>query len=151
MSFQEGIFNRLPMIVIPFTGEQYRNGLYAERHGFGKLLEFDDLTNETLTAAIDEVLGSSFYKAVKTEDLKVNSNPSNPLRDSLYWISNAIEFRQSLKSPSVNFSWFKYHNLDIFGFYFVIFLITILFWIQLIRLGCKRWRTREEKGKFKYY
>lgn len=45
----------VPMVVMPFFGDQYGNGAMLEAAGMGIILNFEDVTGETLSKAIREV------------------------------------------------------------------------------------------------
>ncbi|KAG5674708.1 hypothetical protein PVAND_004660 [Polypedilum vanderplanki] len=152
LSFQEAIYHRIPMLIIPLTGEQYRNGLEAEKNGYGKILMFDDINEKTLAEAIVEITtDKSYFSNVNTAYSKFTDNPIEPMKEAIYWIQHVAKFGGLEKSPSVNYSWFTYYNLDVAAFYFLIFIIVVIFWIVTIKLILNRYRKREERGKFKYY
>ena len=52
----EGIFYNIPMICIPLMGDEYNNGRLVERNKFGVLLSWENLTEESLKLAINQVM-----------------------------------------------------------------------------------------------
>lgn len=55
-SLEEATYNALPIVGIPFFGDQRMNLRLAERNGIGKMVNFDGLNEEEMLSAINEVL-----------------------------------------------------------------------------------------------
>ena len=142
------------MLFIPFFNDQRRIAAKAQKNGNGLMLEFDDLTKETFSAAINEITSNPKFKenAVIASTL-VNDNLAQPMYESIYWIEYVINHNgaKHLRSPSTNLSLIKYLMIDVALFYFSIFTVSFLFWVFIIKLCVKRHRAKEQKGKFKYY
>ena len=56
LSTQETVDRGVPVIGIPIFGDQRLNMIRTESLGFGKLLEFHNISEESLTWTIKEVL-----------------------------------------------------------------------------------------------
>merc|ERR1711936_30601 len=59
----EAVYHKTALVGIPFVNDQKSNLLRAEKHGYAKLLEWDDLTAENLLAAIKESMESEEMQA----------------------------------------------------------------------------------------
>lgn len=152
LSFQEALYHHIPMLIIPFTSEQYRNGIRAERNKFGKMVLFDDINEVSFANAIKDITDDTeVFTHMSAVSKKFMDNPVDPMKEAMFWIEHAAKFKYVEKSPSVNFSWLMYYNLDVAAFYFALLLTCILFWVFTITLIVRRYRKREERGKFKYY
>ncbi|KAJ8930790.1 hypothetical protein NQ314_016367 [Rhamnusium bicolor] len=57
-SMEEAIFSHVPVVGIPFIGEQERNVKKIIRKGFGVYLDKDKLTKESFKEAILEVINN---------------------------------------------------------------------------------------------
>lgn len=55
-SLEEATYNALPIIGIPFFGDQYTNMRLAERNGIGKMVDHVDINEKSLLSAINEIL-----------------------------------------------------------------------------------------------
>lgn len=55
----EAIYYGIPIIGIPFVGEQYIHVNNAVKHGYGILLEYNNVTATSLTWAIEEILNNN--------------------------------------------------------------------------------------------
>lgn len=55
-SVEEGIVNKVPMLAIPFIFDQPLNAKRIAELGIGKILQFEDLTTESLAEAITNLV-----------------------------------------------------------------------------------------------
>lgn len=128
-SIEESIRHYVPMVGIPFAGDQDHNVDRINRLGIGKRLYLEDLTVETLNQTILEVLQTKSYKH-NIQDLSEAfwHKPIDPLHHAIFWIEYVIRHKGAarLRSPLVDMPWYKYLLLDILG----------LLALGLIILGC---------------
>lgn len=113
----ESIARGVPMLLIPFISDQYRNAQKVEKAGYGKFLEFRDITTESLTAALNEMLTNKKYsERVKEISAIFNDNLVHPMDEAIWWIEYVCRFKgaKHCKSHVVNMSWFTYLLLDVY-------------------------------------
>jgi len=60
-SIEETIGNAIPIVGVPFFADQYINMKIAEEKGYGKLVNFFEMTEESFGNAIEEVLSNAMY------------------------------------------------------------------------------------------
>jgi len=60
-SLEEATYNALPIVGVPFFGDQHMNMRLAERNGIGKMVDYFYLTEESMLSAINEVLTNTKY------------------------------------------------------------------------------------------
>lgn len=154
LGIQEALQSGLPMLFIPFLNSQQRIASKFEKFGNSLVLQFDDLTKETFSAAINEITTEEKYKKRGlAASILLNDNLAQPMFEALYWMEYSIKHNGAshLRSPAVSHSLSKYLLLDVALFFFGIFTVSFLFWVLIIKLCLKRYRAKEQKGKFKYY
>lgn len=154
LSYQEGLKNRVPMIIIPFTGEQYRNAMRVKKDGNGDVILFDDLDAKLLEKKILEIVKDKekkFYSNTKEAQIAFNAAAVEPMKEALFWIENIIRSQGVPKLERAHLSCFQRSGIDVITFYFLILLSIVLFWIIIIKFFVKRYRQKQERGKFKYY
>lgn len=141
------------MIIIPFTGEQYRNGLRAEKAKIGKILNFDDIDANTLENLINEMRanGSNYYQTLKQFESGINSSPLSPLKEAIFWIEDTINNKAKSKIETPQLSSFQLYGFDVAAFYLSIILSWIIFWIICITCIVRRSKAKKDNKKFKYY
>lgn len=57
-SIEEAVYNAKPVIGIPFFADQHSNLRLVEKIGYGKLITFGEITEESFGNAIEEVLSN---------------------------------------------------------------------------------------------
>ncbi|XP_055295942.1 UDP-glucosyltransferase 2-like [Sitodiplosis mosellana] len=139
------------LLVIPFVGDQYRNAIRVASTGYGKFMDFRDITNESLYGTINEMLTDDVYsKKAKEISAIFRENQVHPMDDFIWWIEYVIKFRgaKHLKSVAADMPLFSYLLLDvilvnlfavsavIFGVYF--FINRVLFRKKSIALDKKQ-------------
>ena len=61
MSSLEAIICGVPVVGIPIFTDQRKNVAQAVMEGYGLLIDFNNITTESLTSAIQEVIGTPNY------------------------------------------------------------------------------------------
>jgi glucuronosyltransferase len=61
LSTQEAINRGVPIVGIPVFGDQQLNVLWAASKGLGVLLDFNNITSESVSWALNEVLNNPRY------------------------------------------------------------------------------------------
>lgn len=115
----ESVYHGVPMIMIPFVGDQVRNGVKAAKAGYAKYLYFESITTELLTTTIHEMLTKKKYSAKAKEISTIlNDNMVDPKDEAVWWIEYVCRYRgaKHLKSHAVNITWFQYLLLDVILF-----------------------------------
>lgn len=64
-SLEETIYHAKPIIAVPFFGDQYFNMKLVEEKGYGKMVKFFEMTEESFENAIKEVLSNPTYLSIK--------------------------------------------------------------------------------------
>lgn len=133
----EAINYGIQMLVIPFVGDQYRNALRIKSAGYGKFLDFKDITHESLYGVLNEMLTDSKYsRRAKEISAVFNDNAVHPMDEFIFWIEHVIKFRgvQHLKSRAANMSVFTYLSLDVIAVNLVIGLGIVFVCLGFIKL-----------------
>ncbi|CAG7822990.1 unnamed protein product, partial [Allacma fusca] len=76
MSFQQSVFHGVPVVVVPGFGDQPFVAKSAVHHEFGIYLELSDITLETFSGAIRQILENKKYaKAIKEASSRFRDRP----------------------------------------------------------------------------
>lgn len=125
----ESLYYGIPLLVIPFFGDQHRNAHRIVSGGYGKSLSFSEITKESLSAKIQELISDkSYFNRAKHTSAIFNDNIVSPMDEAMFWIEHVAKFKgaKHLKSHAVHMSWFTYFSLDILIFN-VLVVFSVLF------------------------
>lgn len=149
----EAAYHGVPLLVIPFFGDQFRNAFRVKKSGYGNFLYYHEITEEVLTKAIKDIISTKAYtiKAKETSAI-FKENLVEPMQEAMFWIEYVAKFRgaKHLKSHAVHMSWFSYLLLDIALVNAIIGLVALhLFagFCCLVYFFYLRKRTRDEDPK----
>lgn len=119
---QEAIFHGVPIIGMPVYADQYNNLLQVENLGFGRILQYNDINEQSLQNHLDEFLRDDTYK-IKAVELseRFRDRPMSALDSAMFWIEYVIRHKgaKHMKSPAIELSWIAYSMLDVFAFILV--------------------------------
>ncbi|CAI6351634.1 unnamed protein product [Macrosiphum euphorbiae] len=115
-SIEETVSNAIPIVGVPFFADQYLNMKIAEEKGYGKLVNYFEMTEESFENAIKEVLSNVMYKEmVKIQSQIFEDQPMKPLDRAVYWVEYVIRNggAKHLVSDSIELNDVQYFVLDI--------------------------------------
>lgn len=144
----ESLYHGVPLLLIPFFGDQHRNAHRIATAGYGKFIPFSEVTKESMSERISELINDKtfLFKAKQTSEIFKN-NPVHPMDEALFWIEYVCKFKgaKHLKSHAVNMPWFTYLLLDIFIVNWFGLLIVIFTLFYLIKKLFAKKKTDQAK------
>lgn len=150
-STMESVNQGVPLLIVPFFGDQHRNGRRIEMAGYGKVVAYDDLSEPLLTDQITEMLSSNrYFDRARQLQLIWKDNIVQPMDEFIWWIEHVAKFRgaKHLKSHAIHLSLFSYLLIDVFAATFVILLIIVSVIIfGLRRLCCSAKNKKDQSSK----
>ncbi|XP_021932915.1 UDP-glucuronosyltransferase 2B17-like isoform X2 [Zootermopsis nevadensis] len=127
-SFQEAVYFGVPILGIPFFGDQKYNAKKIVTEELGVQLSLQDLTKETLSAAINAVLNDPRYQnSMKKMSAISKDEPQNSLDRAVWWTEYVIRHKgaKHLRSAAHDLAWYQYLLLDIVAVLILLLAITI--------------------------
>ncbi|XP_066904014.1 UDP-glucosyltransferase 2 [Halyomorpha halys] len=122
LSLMEAVHFGVPVIGIPFFGDQAKNFFFAEEAGIGKMIRLEEITYERVSNTIKEVLSNKSYKNEIMKKSKIfRDRPEEPVKTAVYWIEHAMKYPNVLTPKSASLSYVQLHLLDV-----KLFLGTVL-------------------------
>ncbi|XP_046427732.1 UDP-glucosyltransferase 2-like [Neodiprion fabricii] len=152
MGTLEAIHAGVPMVGIPFFGDQMLNvGGYAYR-GFAVYLNYETLNKESFSEALNEVLTNPKYQSnIARVSRLFKDRPLSPLKKAIFWIEYVIRNGgETLKSSGRHLYWFQYYLIDVGLF---LLTITMLVFVVLFTVSRKLtgfiWETQNRNVSVK--
>lgn len=95
LSLIESIYYQVPIIGIPLTYEQAENLDNIVANGLGVKLELENVTVESISWAVNEVLDNESYHArLSTSSYLMQSRPMTPFKTVKYWVEYVYSQRK---------------------------------------------------------
>ncbi|KAK4884577.1 hypothetical protein RN001_000848 [Aquatica leii] len=125
-SMEESINGGVPLVGMPFFGDQPLNVRKMVNLGIAKAIDTETMTVEMLKESIIEVAENPKYRErVKEIATLIGDIPLSGLDTAIWWIEYVLRHKgaKHLKSPAVDLPLYQYYLLDVIGF---VFIVTIL-------------------------
>lgn len=170
----EAVYHGVPLIGIPLFGDQVYNIKTYVKRGIAIKLEVDEITQQSFTNAVTEIISNPFYKLVLIfffTFLKENGNikiycrknsmelarhfkdqPTSPMERAVFWVEYvARNGKDALRLPSVDLCWVQNNLLDVYGFVLgvVLTIIFLLYKLSKLYMCCFCSQNKASKQKVK--
>lgn len=95
---------------------------------YGEVLPFSDITEESLSSKILELLSNTKYRdnAKKWSNIFLE-NTVHPMDEAMFWIEYVVRHEGApfIKSFGVNQEWYQHYLLDVFGFFLITLIVAV--------------------------
>ncbi|XP_044744836.1 UDP-glucosyltransferase 2-like isoform X4 [Coccinella septempunctata] len=122
----ESVYHGVPMIGIPLFADQKSNVENAVQAGYAIKISYEDITQETVDKALEEILKNpSYSKMAKKRSSLLKNQPINPLDKAIWWVEHIIEHKggEHLRNLGMDLEWYQLYMVDIILFYLVVIVI----------------------------
>ncbi|XP_055904974.1 UDP-glycosyltransferase UGT5-like [Eupeodes corollae] len=151
LSTTESIFYGKPFVGIPMFGDQFLNMARAEAIGYGVTVDYNELTEELFSAAINKVIKDSKYeKLAKSMSERFRDQPMKPLDLAVYWVEYVARHKGAphLHSAGQDLGFIQYHNIDAIGILFGgILLVLIGIHVVIFKVAIRSFFKSQQKVK----
>ncbi|CAG7835758.1 unnamed protein product [Allacma fusca] len=111
---------RVPMVGIPMFGEQQWNIEQAALKGYAVSLSYQELSEEKLSKAIEDVLYKAEYRQKANFAAQLYRDQlESPLDRAVYWVEYVLRYQGAthLRSVGRDLSFIQYYSLDVISFF----------------------------------
>uniref|UniRef100_H3C1S8 UDP-glucuronosyltransferase n=1 Tax=Tetraodon nigroviridis TaxID=99883 RepID=H3C1S8_TETNG len=141
----EALFHAVPLVGIPLFGDQPDNLARLVRLGIAVSLDFNHLTSDQLTEALDTVITQGSYRASMRRLSRIHRDqPATPLDTAVYWVEFVMRHGGAhLRPASHHLNWFQYHSMDVAGALLLLLLAAAVLCragVRCLLRGCRRQR-----------
>uniref|UniRef100_A0A336MHM2 CSON014873 protein n=1 Tax=Culicoides sonorensis TaxID=179676 RepID=A0A336MHM2_CULSO len=148
----EAKYHQVPLLGMPFFGDQNGNLAKIEKDGWGRSLKLYNVTEENFTEILNDMLTNQKYRDnVKRYSDNFRDTLAPALDTAVFWVEYALKHHGAphLNYPGKDLNFFQRHSLDVIGF------LAAILWIlyKIIRISisfcCNRRGKGQEKRKTK--
>ncbi|KAM7348770.1 UDP-glycosyltransferase UGT5-like isoform 2-T2 [Cochliomyia hominivorax] len=143
-SVVESQYHGVPMVGIPFFGDQHANIANVVKSGYGLGLEYARFSEEAFRNAVLEVLeNSSYSKNVQKFSELYRDRPMTPRQLVRYWVDYVIRHKgaKHMQSPAINMPWWQLHSVDVVAFLLSVILAVVGVLVGLCKFMCGRFKS----------
>ncbi|XP_046993668.1 UDP-glucosyltransferase 2-like isoform X2 [Schistocerca americana] len=118
-SFNEAAYYGVPLIGIPFFGDQGYNVAKMVSAGIGMKLDFKSITKEKMLQTIQTVLGDKSYQEnMKRYSAIYREHQGTSLENAVWWVEYVIRHQGAphLRSAALDLHWWQLLLLDVIAF-----------------------------------
>ncbi|KDR22768.1 UDP-glucuronosyltransferase 2C1 [Zootermopsis nevadensis] len=111
LSMQEAIYRGVPLLGVPIFGDQGLNMGRAVSAGYGLKIDFVNVTTESLTWAIREIIETPTYRENAQRLSRIyRDQPLTPLDQAVFWTEYVIRHKGAphMRSASLDLAWYQY-------------------------------------------
>ena len=132
----EALYNAVPMVGVPFFGDQMYNSKRMAKKGLGiDVSNGPRFKSGEIQSAIQEVLRNDSYRSTMALHSQIfKDRPMTPKQRIVYWIEHVIKYgSKHLVSRASAMPWYKYWCFDILSFCLA---VIVLFMLLIYKLAC---------------
>ena len=145
-SIQETICHKTPIIGVPIFGDQPVNVKEAVNKKLGLQMDWHKMTEDSLLAAITEVLEDPEYqRSVSRLSELIMDQPQHPLERAVWWLEYLLRHPHNpgMRPVTHNLSWPQYFLLDVMAVFVLIVTIPIMILVKILNRCCSRKAKQE--------
>ncbi len=110
----ESVYCGVPMVLIPWYFDQFLNAAAAVDRGMGYIVQYDDITEETIKAAIKEALKPETLENARKVSYSFKNQQNTPAESAVWWTEYVAKTNGAplLQSHSKYLTTFVYYSFD---------------------------------------
>ncbi|XP_047498158.1 UDP-glucosyltransferase 2-like isoform X1 [Penaeus chinensis] len=150
LSTMESTYHGIPVLGLPVMGDQQTNMVQVAREGWGKVLFWDQLSEEALAEGIRSVMGDRSMREEAKRRSRVMKDQPQPAGDvASYWVNYVIRHKGAphLRSPVVTMPWYQVYNVDVWMTTAAVAIVITYLLLKLLAAVCARLCSSKGKRK----
>lgn len=131
----EAAYHAVQIFGIPFFADQDANVAKAISEGWACGLKIFDITEESFSKSIDELLNNKQYREnVKNVSQRYRDREVTALKTAVFWVEYILKFHGAphLNYSGKNLSFIQAYSLDVITF--ILFMLYVLFKVMKVLL-----------------
>lgn len=141
MGSTEAVHCGVPVVVTPMYGDQFLNAAALQSRGMGRIVHYEDLSANTMAAAIRLALAPQTQEAARRVQYAFRQRQQTPQQTAVWWAEHiaATAGAPLAQSHAVQMSAWTYHSVDVLTFLAASVLAMVASWVWVVRRlwGCR--------------
>uniref|UniRef100_A0A0A9Y0D8 UDP-glucuronosyltransferase n=1 Tax=Lygus hesperus TaxID=30085 RepID=A0A0A9Y0D8_LYGHE len=149
-SMVESINFGVPTIGMPVFFDQFKDVKFMTTVGMGLPLHYDNITEETVSWTINEVINNPSYRErARKRQAMFRDRPMSPVEEAVYWVEYVLRHGSVLRPASAEMPFYQVYLLDVLGTILLVVTLLICMLRRTIRAICSMifQRTNHSKKK----
>jgi glucuronosyltransferase len=148
-SMEEGIHCTVPMLVIPFLGDQYANANRLQKLKVGNQIDLLEMTEESLRALILETLKPEYRQSMKKLRDLVYDQPMSSLDKAIWWTEYVIRHKgvKHMEFAGRNVPIYEQYCLDFIAIFVTCSLLAVFVGRRVYRKLFRSSSVQHSKSK----
>ncbi|KAL3266720.1 hypothetical protein HHI36_010881 [Cryptolaemus montrouzieri] len=136
----EAVYHGVPILGIPFFGDQKMNLQEAETAGYAIALPYQEFNEEIFRTKLKEIRNNPKYKEnAKKRSALMKGQPVKPMDNAVFWIEHIIKFGggDHLRNAGMDLTWYQLYMVDIYVFYTVLLCLMCILSYYMLKFSLK--------------
>lgn len=138
----------VPMLLTPMYGDQFLNSKAIESRGMGTIVHYEDLTVQSIKAALKETLTEEKLLKAKQVSYDYTHRPMAAIDTAVWWVEH-VHATGGLPLADTSAKYLPiitYYQWDIYATFAVVIFISVLTWVFILY---KLFKRKSANGKSK--
>ncbi|XP_041467630.1 UDP-glucuronosyltransferase 2B33-like [Lytechinus variegatus] len=133
--FYEAVYHAVPMVVIPFYGDQHDVAARVTSRGLGKVLDKFSLSVDIIHSALTDVItNDSYSKNIQRTSAIFRDHDMNPPDTGAFWVEHVMKYGGSyMRTPVNDLNIIQYYLIDVI----LIFIFSTTLVMGLLVCSCR--------------
>lgn len=135
--FNEAMYHAVPVIAVPFGGDQSLNADKAMKQGWAEILPPSELTETSLKNVFNKMLNSNKYsEAVQKLSNLYKDKPMSAVDTAIFWVEYVIRHRgaKHMHYPGAELNLIQSNSLDVLAVCFIVLYVLS----KIVKLAFKK-------------
>lgn len=130
----EAAYCGVPVVATPMYGDQFLNSAALKDRGMGEIVHYEDITAETVRAAIVKALNPVTQQNAKKVSFSYKNRQQTPIESANWWVEHvaATGGVPLTKSSSTFLPGYIYYSFDMYAVLVAVILPCLLAWVYVI-------------------
>lgn len=132
----EAQFHAVPLVGIPFFGDQQSNMEKVQNEGWAVTVHFSELTEASFSEAVTEVLtNASYSENVRQLSDLYRDRPQSAMDTAVFWTEYVMRHKgaRHMRYPGTDLNFFQSHLLDVIA----VLCVAVFVSIKAVIIGCR--------------